>query len=271
MSMYKKIGIIALITIIIIVSVLAVTVFAANTTQEKIDILNNEHQENTVAINEITTKQDALHNLANVLRETEPDENEELLVTLGNKWLQVHEIKVNLTERNEDIVEELIYLQQQKEEEERLKAEEAKWAAKANQYPSATYIWRFLKSQGFNDYVCAGIMGNIMTEVGGQTLNINWSASGNGYYGICQWNKAYSNIWGAGLEAQCNYLLNTLQYEFDTFGFKYYKGFNYNAFINMTNSREAALAFAKSYERCSSAHYGVRQDNAVKAYNYFVN
>ena len=39
----------------------------------------------------------------------------------------------------------------------------------------------------------------------------------------------------------------------------------------MTNARDAAKAFAKCYERCSSATYNVRQNNAEKAYNYFVN
>ena len=30
------------------------------------------------------------------------------------------------------------------------------------------------------------------------------------------------------------------------------------------------MAFAKAYERCGSGSYGVRQINALKAYNYFV-
>ena len=39
----------------------------------------------------------------------------------------------------------------------------------------------------------------------------------------------------------------------------------------MTDAQQAALAFAKSYERCGSGSYGIRQQNALKAYNYFVN
>lgn len=262
MSMYKKLGIIALIIIILVF--LTVTVFGFSYTQQRMEELKVEEETNSTSIHNLTLKQGALHNLANVLRETAPNRHEELLNTLGDEWLQAQDEKNILSERNEIITEELTNLQQQHDN-------EKKWIEKEQEYPAATYIWKFLKEQGYNDYVCAGIMGNIMSEVGGHTLNLNWSASGNGYYGICQWNKAYSDIWGANLETQCNYLIKTIKYEFDTFGFNYYKGFNYNAFLSMTSCKDAAIAFAKCYERCSSVHYSKRQDNAVKAYNYFVN
>lgn len=155
-------------------------------------------------------------------------------------------------------------------EEEARRAEEAKWATKAAEYPAATQIWRYMKAQGWNDYVCAGIMGNLMAEVGGQTLDIRYTLSSSGYYGMCQWSRGYSQVWGAGLETQCDFLRDTIKYEFDTYGFKYQKGLNFNSFLNMTDAQQAALAFAKSYERCGSGSYGVRQKNALKAYNYFV-
>ena len=41
---------------------------------------------------------------------------------------------------------------------------------KYNEYPVATEIWMFLKNCGYNDYVAAGILGNMMAEVGGNTL-----------------------------------------------------------------------------------------------------
>ena len=46
------------------------------------------------------------------------------------------------------------------------------WNERKIKNPIATEIWLYLKKQGYNDYVCAGILGNIMAEVGGQTLNI---------------------------------------------------------------------------------------------------
>ena len=151
-------------------------------------------------------------------------------------------------------------------------SEEAKWETKAAEYPAATQIWRYMKDLGWNDYVCAGIMGNLMAEVGGQTLDIQYWLQGNGYYGMCQWNKAYrSGVWGADLTGQCDFLRDTIKYEIDTFGYAYKKGFNLDSFLALSNERDAALAFAKCYERCGSGTYTIRQNNAEKAYDYFVN
>lgn len=149
---------------------------------------------------------------------------------------------------------------------------ERRWALKQQEYPHATYIWLYLKSYGCSDYVCAGIMGNLMAEVGGQTLNIQyWLVGDENYYGMCQWYKAYSDIWGGTLEEQCAYLINTMKYQFDTYGKNYKKDFNYEQFLQMTDVSEAAKAFAACYERCSSKTYKKRQKNAKTAYEYFVN
>ena len=51
--------------------------------------------------------------------------------------------------------------------------EKERWENKKSQYPEATEVWLFMKEQGWNDYVCAGIMGNLMSETGGHTLNLN--------------------------------------------------------------------------------------------------
>lgn len=142
------------------------------------------------------------------------------------------------------------------------------------EYPAAEYIWQYMKDLGWNDYVCAGVMGNLMAEVGGQTLNIQYNlySSDGGYYGMCQWSKKYcSGIYGVNdLKTQCDYLRDTIKYEIDTFGYKYQTNFNLEAFLNLTNAQQAALAFAKTYERCASGSYAVRQRNAITAYNYFV-
>lgn len=167
-------------------------------------------------------------------------------------------------------------------EEENTKAEETttatpevdKWAEKEAEYPVATYIWRYMKDLGWNDAVCAGVMGNIMAEVGGQTLNIQPYLYGGGgsYYGICQWYLPYTtrNIAGTGVETQCNYLRDTVKKEMNNFGYKYSSSMNYSNFLALSSPSEAAVAFAKCYERCASFSYGIRQTNAQKAYNYFV-
>lgn len=153
---------------------------------------------------------------------------------------------------------------------------EAMWSEKAGEYPVATQVWRYMKDElGWNDYVCAGVMGNMMAEVGGQTLNLQpflYGHSGGGYYGICQWSgRYYPGIQGASLEAQLDFLRDTVKKELDTYGYVFRSGMDYESFCALTDAEDAALAFAKAYERCGSGSYGIRQSNALKAYNYFVN
>lgn len=148
------------------------------------------------------------------------------------------------------------------------------WNQHTEEYPVATHIWLFMKEQGWNDYVCAGIMGNMMVESGEHSLNIdpyNWDdATGRSFYGICQWGHYYKEIHNCDLDTQLNYLISTIEGEFDYAGFCYYSGFTYGDFLNMTNCRDAALAFAKVYERCGSSSYSARQYCAQLAYSYFV-
>ena len=152
---------------------------------------------------------------------------------------------------------------------------EAMWSEKAGSYPVATQVWRYMKEElGWNDYVCAGVMGNMMAEVGGQTLNLDpylYGHSGANYYGLCQWSsRYYPSIQGADVNAQLDFLASTVKKELDTYGYLFRNGLNYEAFCNLTDAEDAAMAFAKAYERCGSGSYGVRQTNALKAYNYFV-
>ncbi len=150
------------------------------------------------------------------------------------------------------------------------------WAKRKAQYPIATQIWLYMKDLGWSDIVCAGIMGNMMAEVGGNTLNLQPYLYGYDsyatYYGICQWNLSYasSGLNGASVLGQCNYLRDTIRKEMNTFGYKYSSSMNYANFLALTSPSEAALVFAKCYERCASFSYNIRQTNAQKAYTYFV-
>ncbi len=152
---------------------------------------------------------------------------------------------------------------------------EAMWSEKSGEYPVATQVWRYMKEElGWNDYVCAGVMGNMMAEVGGQTLNLQpylYGHSGANYYGLCQWSsRYYPSIQGADVDAQLDFLASTVKKELDTYGYLFRSGLDYEAFCNLTDAEDTAMAFAKAYERCGSGSYGVRQRNAIKAYNYFV-
>jgi hypothetical protein len=120
--------------------------------------------------------------------------------------------------------------------------------------------------------VTCGIIGNMMIETSGGTLDLKpyiYSPSGN-YYGLCQWSqKYYPGTKDLPFEHQLDYLLGSMPWEFNTFGKNYKTGFKYEDFLKMTDPAEAALAFAKSYERCCPASYEMRQEAAIKAYNYF--
>lgn len=156
-----------------------------------------------------------------------------------------------------------------------LKYEEANqilWDKRMEEYPVATTIWQYMQSLGWSDYVCAGVIGNMMAEAGGQTLKIqpNIYNTSKNYYGICQWSKKYyPKVQGKDLTAQLNFLSDTIKYEIDTYGRLYKSNFNFHDFLNLTNEKDVALAFAKSYERCDSRYYAIRQENATKALNYF--
>jgi hypothetical protein len=155
-------------------------------------------------------------------------------------------------------------------EQEKQAAYDAKMAQCAAEYESATYIWQRLIAAGLNESAAAGILGNIMVEVGGFTLNIPyWTSSASGtYYGMCQWNiHYYGEVVGAGLEGQCDYLLSTIENQFNSYG--YLAGVSYESFKQIGDCETAALAFAEVYERCGSSTYSIRQSCARTAYNYF--
>jgi hypothetical protein len=141
------------------------------------------------------------------------------------------------------------------------------------QYFYATKVWEFLRQQGYTQEVTCAIIGNMMIETSGGSLALKpfvYSPSGN-YYGLCQWSmKYYPETRDLSFENQLKYLIDSLDWEINTFGGNYKKGFKCADFLAMTDVEEAALAFAMAYERCGSGSYNLRQQAAVKAYSYFV-
>lgn len=77
-----------------------------------------------------------------------------------------------------------------------------KWNIKELEYPIASKVWLTLVEAGYNDQVIAGIIGNMMVECGGQTLNLKPTAKTSYYYGVCQWSRSYSEVWDINLEYQ---------------------------------------------------------------------
>ncbi len=136
----------------------------------------------------------------------------------------------------------------------------------------ATKVFQYFMQRGFTKEVTCAIIGNMMIETSGGTLDLKpevYSKSGN-YYGLCQWSlKYYPETKNLPFEYQLDYLLGTMPLEFNTFGWLYEEDFDYEDFIKMTNLEEAALAFAKVYERCGPASYELRKNAATEAYTYF--
>lgn len=142
------------------------------------------------------------------------------------------------------------------------------WKVKMDEYPVATTIWRYLTEElEFSDYVAAGIMGNMMVESGGHTLNIdpyNWDdATSRSFYGICQWGRYYPEIHNQGLEEQLKFLGETIEDEFTMMGFSYSK------FLSTTSVETAARTFCRAYERPPAQYENPRVPCAYTAYNYF--
>lgn len=139
------------------------------------------------------------------------------------------------------------------------------------EYPAATFVYHYLRESGYSAPVASGILGNIMVEVGGNTLEVDEQLENYYYYGMCQWSKEYyPEVRGTSLKEQCIYLVDTIENEFRNFGWIYEEGFDYNKFLLLSNPEDAALAFAKVYERCAKGSYNKRQECAGIAYEYFM-
>lgn len=136
----------------------------------------------------------------------------------------------------------------------------------------AAKTWEFLMRRGYGRAATSAIIGNMMIETAGGTLDlkpITYDPTKK-YYGLCQWSLKYNpGIKDLTFEQQLDYLDANIEKEFNTFGKCYKKGFTFDDFINMTDPDEAALAFAKVYERCASFSYSKRESAARIAYDYF--
>lgn len=136
----------------------------------------------------------------------------------------------------------------------------------------AAKVYEYFMQKGFTKEATSAILGNMMIETSGGDLNLKpeiYSKSGN-YYGLCQWSlNYYPETKDIPFECQLEYLFNTMPWEFNTFGWLYADDFSYDDFIKMTNVEEAALAFAKVYERCTPISYKLRENAAIKAHKYF--
>ena len=230
---------------------------AENFTDENID--NYTMEELKALINKEIADQTAAHELAQGCRKLGWAENSEPIVSAQAEWWNSYHAINFYNEKYQELY---------------VNSEAAEWDKKKAEYPAATAAWLYMKNLGWNDYICAGIMGNMMSECGGQTLALQpniYNPSGN-YYGLCQWSrKYYPSVIGTSLETQMNFLASTIEPQMNTYGSRYKSGFNYNQFLQLNSTAAATEAFTKCYERAGMSSLGKRQSNAAIAYNYFVN
>lgn len=133
-----------------------------------------------------------------------------------------------------------------------------------SEYAVAGQVYEYLNNQGISDAVIAGILGNMMTECGGQTLDLQWGIYGienSNYYGLCQWSLYYNpDVNGRDIAGQLDYLMSNIQTNMDYFGG------NYDEFCEITDAGTAAKYFCNYYERGSGA--SIRAKNAVTALDW---
>ena len=146
------------------------------------------------------------------------------------------------------------------------------------EYPEAQLIWDTMISWGWTAETCAGIIGNMMAEIGGGTLNLsNWNSNGGCGYGLIQWTSNRRSIlksrYGSypTIEQQLIFMRDEL------FGINNTRQQVSSSVLDKimnTNGNETpesiAFCFASNYERCASRYRAKRQGYARIAYDYFM-
>lgn len=266
-------------SVIILVILLLIPTFAIFSNNE----ITTEDSQTTIISEELTTVSEITSVVASPIKLYYSFEDKlELIKTYSDKEIQstTEEIimTIEVTPPQKPITASLLTIETYTKEEysyqepteEEIVDDYIDYEDYSGEHAAATTVWNYLRSLGYNKAICAGIIGNMMSECGGHTLDLQWWIYDDGFYGVCQWYVGYyPAINGTDLYTQLDYLASTIAYEFNTFGFKYYSGFNYEAFLQIDNYYDAAIAFAKCYERCASWTYSSRTSNAAKAYEYF--
>ena len=177
-------------------------------------------------------------------------------------------VKLALAEVNNTTEDYKYYIDKQKEVSQ-------KWEKKKNEYPIATQVWLYMKDEfGWNDIVCAGIMGNMMAECGGcWTADLDWSVDTEHGLGMIQWigsrKKLLVETYGKipTVEEQLLFMKNEL-YGTNEVRLQVTDS-QRDKIINAETPEECAYAFACYYERCASEYRNMRKSFARKAYEYF--
>lgn len=221
-----------------------------------------------------------LEELANVTAEKElvearlAETEEKLEIANGKSSRQVKAIE-ELADEIARQNEEIDILTAKIEEYKILVADEdSRWRRRYEEYDTATEVWTCMKAFGWNDIVCAGIMGNLMAETGGSgTFNLDWDSNIGSGYGLVQWvgerrvdiKERYGEF--PTVKEQVQFIYDEL---YGTNGVTCQVGaYELNAIMNAESPEDCAYAFACYYERCSPEYREMRREYARWAYSYF--
>lgn len=206
------------------------------------------------------------------------EENKELKSNIDTLTLSLEETTeaLNTTQQELHLANEKIESQAKEIDNyiQQIEDEEAKWQKRYEEYPVATEAWIAMKTYGWSDTVCAGIMGNLMAETGGTgTLHLDWDSNGGNGYGLVQWiggrRSTIKNRYGTypTVKEQIQFVHDEL---YGVNGVrKQVSDSQLNAIMNAETPEECAYAFACYYERCAEFARGMRRGFARDAYEYF--
>lgn len=149
----------------------------------------------------------------------------------------------------------------------------------SGKYPEAQLIWDIMEGWGWSPETRAGIIGNMMAEVGGGTLDLsNWDSNGGCGYGLIQWTSGRRDTIKRRY-GSCPTIAEQLEYMKDelygTHNTTQQVSDSTLSIIMNKNSQQSpeviAYAFASYYERCASQYREQRKGYARIAYEYFMN
>lgn len=155
---------------------------------------------------------------------------------------------------------------------ETISQEELLWIARSEEYPIATQVWLYMKQNfGWSDIVCAGVMGNIMAEIGGGTLDFdNWNHDTP--YGMFQWlgqrridiKEKYGTE--PNIFEQLDFMYDEL---YGTNGVRQQvEDWQRDKILNANNPKDVATYFCIYFERPGNSG-SIRKSYAQTAYEYF--
>ena len=145
-------------------------------------------------------------------------------------------------------------------------------------YPEAQLIWDTMISWGWTPETCAGIIGNMMAEIGGGTLDLSdWNSNGGCGYGLIQWTGGRRSLIKSRYGSYPNIEQQLIFMRDELFGTNNTRQQVSSSVLNKimnTSGNETpesiAFCFASNYERCASQYRARRQGYARIAYDYFM-